>query len=1690
MVRLSIVIAVGLGIVFFVGGCGEGNSCDCQPTITFSSPSGSNALTEFNDQDLTTIGLQYGVVVQTTCIAVGQKLILTNDKNPGGDVEGTVATDDSVGGTGYKIDFGNQTFQNGINKLCITGDALVDHKSDLTMSCSAKKRTVNSCKNVNVELNVPACLFEIPSDNATLTAADDSNTGAEGFQTDVRAVCKGVDNNTVVKLIVNGSMPVEATLASGTAIWTDATLAEGPNVLTLETTGIDSNNAPHIAVTVNTGNCVVRLSPPTNTSGTAFTSSDATITVETDAAGIFSCADGSIVSVHIRNPNYEVSSANYQGTFYGTLVNYKAEIKVTLYQGDNQVYAEIQDSTNQRFGRSLVNQYSVSLITPYVLVADPLDSVRFGHDYDKSLAPGFQYGVKCQFTGAAVGDMVDLYRQVEGTDLTMVFVDSHSLLASELSDYTFPETTTLSPDPATAGRVLVRCVISRGGVTNDNIVSITINLESPDVTITRPGNGNLNMLFDMCSQGGFQTQVDVQTYKTTQGDPLILCVCSGTCIPDLNSTDRCTQMGYGTTRKNTTVSGVTTILSCIPFEQGDNTLRAFAENAPNQGTYSGPVVVHVDSVPPTVVSITTNANQDGCITQVGAPIVNQVVVDDPGKTADLTGRTVNIINGWPGTGAYVVAHGVISSGGVVNITNDVTLGDGIYNLTATFTDAFENWNIRNTTPITYDPEAQFTLKVDTQAPTISITSPIKSILNSPEVTFSVSTTGVEDGQSVTFTYGSEHTPINVVAGAASIALTLVDGSYTLQASVSDACGNTASSAPKVIQVDTTKPGINSCSAPVIENQKVTFQCNTRDPNLAQTVKVASAIGNCQSNVTSNSSGDISFDCLFQNGTADLSITLTDPAGNISDPFTIGITISVPGCTIAFQGVQPVMIYKASDDKDTGTAGLQTDLTVHSNNCNSTNCPNCKVVLKNQGSDVNPPGIVSLDSSGTVLFSHITLADNSRNVIMSVEIDDNSGHILSDSFTVQLVKLSPPVLVQLAPGDNTIHNVTCVASSGNPDVDGKFVLADKIADTTACDMDFQFSVTDGGDATYPGSLTINLGVNVLGGPIAIENNPQIVDFTNLPLPNNASNHVVITATDYAGNETPLEMIVTTDTIPPSVINATAALDSNVQASRHADVNLNWLAVGDDENVGIATGYDLRWSRNPIVTEADWNLATPVTAIQSKVPAAPDGAETYLAQWLPPLNTYHLALRAVDEVGNEGPIPEQDVKVENNWNLVKHTGPAANFGYSLFNLGDVNGDHRQELAVGAPTYSSNKGALYLFYGAEHLSDWHNESARHELTRGADGELFGFEVSVGDLDGDKTPDLVVSGYGFQSGRGRVSIYFGRPGAYWPTTPDIELRSAVGTTGTFGRSIEVIGDINHDGYDDLFISAPTLDVNGRGFIFFGRPRTGVNSWTDTTNYATGNDGDGYSYVPAAAANIKILGKKADDWFGYRHGNTSMGDLDGDGYADVALVASGINTVYTFSGAVLSTLTTGDVDPDTATKKISDGSTLNDSAKSGFGIRSVGGYDFTGDGLLDLLVSDSRLNSVYLFASKDYGSGNPSVWIDDSSFEKITWNESIYFGWSLDAGDINLDGCPDIIVGNSLASGSRAFIYFNNGASPFFASFDAVTQKWISEPGTILSGTELFGMGVVIGDFDGNGLPDIAVTSREATVGMLYVYY
>jgi hypothetical protein len=293
----------------------------------------------------------------------------------------------------------------------------------------------------------------------------------------------------------------------------------------------------------------------------------------------------------------------------------------------------------------------------------------------------------------------------------------------------------------------------------------------------------------------------------------------------------------------------------------------------------------------------------------------------------------------------------------------------------------------------------------------------------------------------------------------------------------------------------------------------------------------------------------------------------------------------------------------------------------------------------------------------------------------------------------------------------------------------------------------------------------------------------------------------------------------------------------------------------------------------------------------------------------------------------------------------------FGVSVAHLGDINGDGVSDLAVGAggdDTSGTDRGAVHILF----LNTDGTVSSSLKIASGqnggpalADSDLFGTSVAnIGDLDGDGVTDLAVGANMDDAGgtnRGAVHVLFLNANGTVKSNTKIANGMNGGPTlvddDRFGRSLANVGDLNGDGVADLAVGA-------RGGASGGTNRGAVHilflnasgNVTSSTQISSGTNG-GPTLVDG-------------DYFGRSIAN--VGDLDGDGVADLAVGAQGDDTGGTGRGAVhiLSLNTSGTVKSST---KIASGTgggpTLANDDNFGWSVTSLG--DIDGDGGTDLAV-------------------------------------------------------------------------------------------------------------------------------------------
>ena len=364
-------------------------------------------------------------------------------------------------------------------------------------------------------------------------------------------------------------------------------------------------------------------------------------------------------------------------------------------------------------------------------------------------------------------------------------------------------------------------------------------------------------------------------------------------------------------------------------------------------------------------------------------------------------------------------------------------------------------------------------------------------------------------------------------------------------------------------------------------------------------------------------------------------------------------------------------------------------------------------------------------------------------------------------------------------------------------------------------------------------------------------------------------------------------------------------------------------------------------------------------------------------------------------------------------------------------------------------------------------------------ASNDQFGWIArNIGDVDGDGVNDVVISAPTKDvagKNAGRVYVYSTKSGKL--------LWSADGKPGDqLGNGIEAAGDTNHDGIPDVIAGAPG---GGYAKVYSGR--------------------DGRVLLTLTAEN-------KNDQFG-QHAD-GVGDVDGDGFADVIVGAPGNNAggagagrAYVYSGRTGSVLLalTGERAGDGFGAAVAGFSDKTNrfllvgapgagarksgrvfvyrglSAKPAFVIDSdetggaLGGMflsvpgDVDGDGIPDVYASDWNNNAkgpstgrVYVYSGRD---GKPLLTLTgETAGEGFGTSPSV-------AGDVDGDGHADLIVGAWQYSGAA----MGAGRAYLYSGRDGHLMKTF----TCRTPGDAFGFdAVTLGDVDGDGTADFLITS------------
>lgn len=229
-------------------------------------------------------------------------------------------------------------------------------------------------------------------------------------------------------------------------------------------------------------------------------------------------------------------------------------------------------------------------------------------------------------------------------------------------------------------------------------------------------------------------------------------------------------------------------------------------------------------------------------------------------------------------------------------------------------------------------------------------------------------------------------------------------------------------------------------------------------------------------------------------------------------------------------------------------------------------------------------------------------------------------------------------IQTFPGfaSNIVNDLTPPASVADLAVES--VKGDRVTMTWTAPGDDgvlgRASVYDMRYNTSPVFLTQNFNISARV--------PEVVD-PGLPgtaerkicadLPQSSVLYFMLRTADDAGNVSWSNMVSATtglkDLVAPAQITSLQALGQGT-----GELVVGWTATGDDGTVGQAAAYDLRASRSPITDELSFRRAE-IVAPPEPGPAGTSEQATVTGLG-PESHMVYVAVRAIDEVGNVGPI----------------------------------------------------------------------------------------------------------------------------------------------------------------------------------------------------------------------------------------------------------------------------------------------------------------------------------------------------------------------------------------------------------------------------------------------------------------------
>lgn len=398
---------------------------------------------------------------------------------------------------------------------------------------------------------------------------------------------------------------------------------------------------------------------------------------------------------------------------------------------------------------------------------------------------------------------------------------------------------------------------------------------------------------------------------------------------------------------------------------------------------------------------------------------------------------------------------------------------------------------------------------------------------------------------------------------------------------------------------------------------------------------------------------------------------------------------------------------------------------------------------------------------------------------------------------------------------------------------------------------------------------------------------------------------------------------------------------------------------------------------------------------------------------------------------------------------HAGDHA--GNSVAGIGDVNGDGRGDVLIGAPGVDvgalTDAGAAFVVYGTNpgtvNLADVYNGVGGYAIKGEVAGDAAGTNVlSIHDMNGDGIADYLIGAPGNdQSGTNAGAVYVVWGGA----SGGVNLSAVAAGTGGFkitgaksndavGNIIGTVKDMNGDGIDEILVGSPDSGSGkikpGAVYVVFGK--------TSGATVNLGSLGTGGFVING------ITGDRAGSAV------TGIGDVNGDGLGDLLIVSSKADHAYVVFGKAGSSA----IDLNNVKNGVGGFEIVAEGVGDLNAVSVTGGTDLNHDGVADIVIGAPDANdggnhtgAVYVI----WGGASSTVYLANIAASqggaKIVGTADSQTGASVAiTGDLNGDGTADLLIG-APGTGESAYVFYTPtpGSRTSTSSAPRLTTRWAS---------------------------------------------